>query len=534
MAEYLYGTYGHLAESVVKAAAEAPTAALYVGTAPVNLIQGGTGLVNKPIRLDNFTDAVSKIGYASNWAKYTLCEAMAAHFQNAGGNVGPIYVINVLDPDVNRKGTATTKSLTFVNGKASFASEDVILDTITLAGKTTDDFVVSYNYTTGKVTILSANESSPLTGTIVVSYYEVDASDIDEGTVIGSTSGAGVRTGLEAADLIYQETGAIVSLFAAPGWSEKPAVYRALVNKATKLNGHWDGFVFADIPVAYDTVEFNTVDAPSGDPKEKGYYEKDGDEYVLTDDTTVDAEKTYYTRDIVTTTVDTIAKAKAWKTANGYTSERSKVFWPMAHGTDGNNYHLSSLAMAETMKLDIEHDGVPMETCGNTSIPVDRQYFGAVDNQGYDVNSANELTEQGIDTLAYWGGSWKLWGDHTAAYSFANTDLDPRDIFDVSMRMLFYITNRFQVTWAPYIDEPFTVALKDTILIREQERLDALVVAGALIGSPKISFEPGHNSLNQVRNGQFRWDIAVTPTPPFKAASAYVAYTDEGFDAYFA
>ena len=33
MAEYLYGTYGHLADSVVQATAEASTVALYVGTA---------------------------------------------------------------------------------------------------------------------------------------------------------------------------------------------------------------------------------------------------------------------------------------------------------------------------------------------------------------------------------------------------------------------------------------------------------------------------------------------------------------------
>ena len=34
-------------------------------------------------------------------------------------------------------------------------------------------------------------------------------------------------------------------------------------------------------------------------------------------------------------------------------------------------------------------------------------------------------------------------------------------------------------------------------------------------------------------NGDFRWDIPVTPTPPLKSATVYVAYTDEGFSAYF-
>ena len=44
----------------------------------------------------------SKLGYAQNWADFTLCEAFAQHFDNTVGNVGPIYVVNVLDPDVHR------------------------------------------------------------------------------------------------------------------------------------------------------------------------------------------------------------------------------------------------------------------------------------------------------------------------------------------------------------------------------------------------------------------------------------------------
>ena len=41
------------------------------------------------------------------------------------------------------------------------------------------------------------------------------------------------------------------------------------------------------------------------------------------------------------------------------------------------------------------------------------------------------------------------------------------------------------------------------------------------------------NSTTDVMNGDFRWDIAVTPTPPLKSASVYVAYTDAGFSVYY-
>lgn len=537
MSEYLYGTYGHLAGSVVSATAEAPTTALYVGTAPVNLIRGyaSKGVINTPIRIDNYADAQAKIGIASDWDKYTLSEAVEAHFANANGNIGPIYVINVLNPDVNRKSAGTTKNLNFVNGSATFESEDIILDTLAIANKAEGtDYTISYNFGTHKVTIMSADEQNPLDGVIAVTYTEIDTENITEGTIIGAKSESGVFTGLQAAELLYQKYNAVLNLLAAPGWSDKPAVYKALVAKATKLNGHWDGFVYADIPLTYDAISYVEVDNPTGDPAEKEYYELINGKYVLTSDTTVDPSKTYYEKVATPTENNTLAKAVAWKAANGYTSERSKVFFPKAQGTDGNIYHISTLALAETLRLDLNHNGVPFESCGNKSAAVSKQYFGAASTfAGFDINDANILCESGIDTVIYWGGGWKLWGDHTAAYIYGSEDVDPRDIFDVSMRMLLYLTNKFQVTWASTIDKPFTVQLKDTILAREQEKLDALVTQGALVGKPTISFEEGNNSMVDMRNGNFRWDIQVTPTPPLKSASAYVAYTDAGLSAYF-
>lgn len=548
--EYLYGTYGYLADSVSAATAENSTAALYVGTAPINLVRGyaSAGLVNKPVRLKNLYHARNTIGYAANWDTYTLSEAVAAHFANPQGNQGPIYVINVLNPDVHRAAEATTLTLNFVNGSASFESEDIILDTLALADKAEGtDYVVSYNFDTHKVSIVSADVDNPIEGAVEASYYDVDASAITEADIIGNVSVNGEYTGMQAAALIYQTYNVIINLFAAPKWSGLKNVYRALVAIATKLNGHWDGFVYADIPLSYTetteviTYTYDPVDSPTGDPSEQGWYEKDSDDnYFLTEDTTVDAGKTYYTRtehsEEVTETkvVDTIPKAVEYKKSHILDSERSKLFWPKATGTDGNIYNLSTLAVVETMRVDATHNGVPMETCGNKPAAVVAQYFGATSqNAGYDVEDANDLCENGLATITFWGGSWKLWGDHTAAYEFDNEDVDDRAIFDVSMRMLLYLTNRFQVAWANTVDKPFTVQLKDTILVREQERLDALVVMGALIGKPTISFEEAYNTIDDVKHGNFRWDIAVTPTPPMKSATAYVAYTDAGLSAYF-
>lgn len=487
---YLYGTYGQLGETIAQNAVQAGTTPVYVGTAPIHLVRDYASVqgINKPVKLNNFVDAQRKLGFSTDWATFTLCEAMAAHFNNPIGNIGPIYVINVLDPDVHKKAEQTTKNVTFVNGRAEFISDTIILDTFAIAEKAEGvDYNLDYNYTKNSVIITSVDAEAPLTGAQNVTYYEIDTSAITADTIVGGVSANGEYTGLSALKLLYQEQGQVCNLLAAPGWSDKPQVYNALISASQKINGHWDAFVCADIPL----------------------------------------------KDSTAAAVDTITKAIEWKKLNGYTSERSKVCWPQTMDNNGQIFHLSTLAMVEFMRADYSHDSVPMETCGNKEVQGIKQYFGAESkNQGFDKQDANDLTSNGIMTIIAWGGNWVLWGDHTAAYSYG-ADVDPRAIFDVSMRMLFYITNSFQLEWSPKIDKPMEIQLRDRILNREQEKLDALVVAGALIGNPQVLFLESENSTADMMNGDFRWDIAVTPMPPLKSATVYVAYTDAGFSAYF-
>lgn len=495
--EYLYGAYGHIGETVAQSAVQAGTTPVYVGTAPVNLVRGfaDAGVINEPIKLSNMVDAQRKLGYAADWGTFTLCEVMNAHFNNTIGNIGPIYVINVLDPSEgkHRKAEETTKQLSFTGGRAEFASGTIILDTLTIAKSEGGDYAegtdyaVDYNFTKGTVIITSLIDDSPLTGTLTASFYEVDDTAIEDEDIIGGVTASGEYSGLSSIALLYPEQFAVCNLIAAPGWSHSPAVYNAMLTTSQKINGHWDSFVVADLPLVDGSAQ----------------------------------------------AVDTITKAVAWKKNNAFTGERSKVYWPQGIDNLGTVYHLSTLAVVELMRADFSHNSVPMETCGNKAIPIIKQYFGAnATNRGFSQQEGKELTQNGISTAVAWGGEWVLWGDHTAAYTYG-ADVDPRAIFDVSMRMLMHITNDFQREWSPKIDEPMTRALKDEIINREQEKLDGYVSMGALLGEPKIVFLESENSTTDIMNGDFRWDIAVTPTPPLKSASVYVAYTDAGFSVYY-
>lgn len=493
--EYIHGAYGTVGDSVVSSATEATTAPLLVGTAPVNLIRGyaDASIINTPVKLSNI-GGKNTIGYSDDWDSFTLCEVLKAFFDNDNGNIGPIYIINVLDPDTHRATEETTVSLTFTNGRAYIESDTIILDTFALEDKVEGtDYALSYNFSTGKLAITSADSSNKLTGSITASYYDVDTTAVTDDDIIGTVSDDGVYTGLQAGTLLYPKKNVITNLIGAPGWCDNQTVYEAFCEFAELINSHWFAFVFADIPL------------------------EDSD----------------------STAVDTIAKAVSWKSSNGFDNMYSKVFWPQANTSDGDIYHLSSLAMAEQLRTDLSHDGVPMETCSNKSIPVDAQYFGeSATNQGYDQNSANTLNANGITTLAAWGGEYVLWGPHTAAFvagddGNAESDVDPLAIFDTNMRMQEYILNQFQETWGSSVDAPMDKNMKDTILESEQQKLDALVTKGALIGSPTVEFLESENSTTSLMNGNFKWNILDTPTPPAKSMTAEVAYTDAGFTSYF-
>lgn len=479
---YKHGTYGEFSPTIARTATQSGTIPVYVGTAPVNLVRGYAAYVNAPVYMGDLTGARRAMGYSADWETFTLCEAFKVHFDNPDTNVGPIVAINVLDPETHKKSTQTTKQLTFANKRATIDGDTIILDTLALADKVEGtDYTVEYDFAKMQ-TVITDISTSGISGQVQATYSEIDLTNLDKDDIIGGVTAAGVYTGLGCVNLIYQELNLIPNLIAAPGWSDDPDVYEAMIAAGTKISGHWDAFVIADLP-----LEDN----------------------------------------------DTITAAISWKTTNLYADERSKVCWPMVQDIYGNVYHLSTACVWAMMLTDAENDGIPMETPSNKRIFAAKQYFGAEStNRGFDQSQANELNANGITTACYWGAQWVLWGPHTAAYVFGAVT-DQRNIFDNSLRMMMHITNSFQQEHALTIDEPMTRALKDTILNREQTKADALASRGALIGRPVVTFEESENSTAEMVEGNFVWGFTGTPTPPFKSGTLKVAYTDEGFDAYF-
>jgi len=480
---YLHGTYGSFEKSLGTVPTQSDTVVVYVGVAPVNLVRGykEKEIINYPVQLKNMAGAQQKMGYSADIAAFSLCEAMNVHFANSVENAGPIVVINVLDPDLHKKTEVVTETLVFINGRANIVSDKIILDTLVLEDMVEDvDYILDYDFTTSTVVISYLGDTAP--ERVNVSYHEIDLSMIGEADLIGGVTSSGVYRGFGAVRLVYPELGLIPNILAAPGYSQIPAVYQAMVQAVKKINGHWDAYFVADIPIS------------------------DGE-----------------------TAIDTKELAVKWKKEHDYSSEYAKVCYPMWQLKDGTIYHLSTLTVWLMLLVDGTHNGIPMESPSNKQLPSGRQYYGkGSKNRGYDQQQANELNENGITTGIYWGGRNVLWGPHTAAYQYGAVT-DKRVIFDNSLRTMMYVSNSFQQEHAITIDGPMTRAMADSIRNREQEKADALAAIGALIGTPVVAFKETENSTDALAEGDFVWNFEGTPTPPFKSGTLKVAYTDAGF-----
>ena len=497
MAVFKHGTYGEIQANGFRNAASANSlsAIVYIGTAPVNQVEGGASNVNKPILCNNIADARKYFGYSDDWSKYTLCEAMHVHMELKG--VGPLVFINVFDPTTHKKSQGGTASLTPENGRVVIANaEDICLDSLVVKSGTGEsqvtkvkgtDYTATYDADKQVINIVELTSGALGTTALSITYDIGDPSAVTATTIIGSSDGYGLNTGIFAIKNVYTETGYIPAYMLAPGFSSVPSVHSAMYQNSQKINGHWNCWLFVDMPI---------VDS-SANPI-------------------------------------TLANAVTWKNANGYNHDNESVFFPLVKGTDGKTYHLSVLNCANFQELLIQNDGIPYMTGSNTDCAIIENLYLGESSTGrvFDDELINcTLNANGIDSAAYVGGRWAIWGCMAASYGPSNAT--QINTFDTAMMMQYYLTNDFQHRRNPDVDKPMTANDLQTMKSEEQARLDALIGIGALTyGRVAVNATP--TALSDMYQGDFALVFIVTTTPLAKSLTAIVAWTADGFVAYFA
>ena len=493
MAEYLHGAYGQIQAVGTRVADESRSAIVYIGTAPVHNLEGGGNNVNVPVVLNNMAEARRYFGYSEDWADYTLCEAMYVHLENKG--VGPIICINVLDPAVHKSGTSGSASVTPANGIATIASaESIILDSVVVKSgsgqsQTTKvkgtDYSIVYNPDKKTIVLAELSAGSLGTGALTITYDTIDPSAVAASDLVGTTDDMGQNTGLYAVRDVYALTGYIPSFLAAPGWSSNTTVHAAMYANSVKINGHWDAYMFVDLPILNGSTPL---------------------------------------------TLDTVV---TYKNANGYNKENETVYFPLVKGVDDKIYHLSVLAAANFQQLLISQDGIPYKTASNTECGViENLYLGAsATGRVYDDQIINnKLNKNGIASACYVGGRWAIWGAHSADYNQSNAT--QINVAETNRMMLYYVSNDFQHRRFGNVDKPMTNNDLQTIVSEEQTRLDALLKIGALIYGV-VQLNASLDNISDLMQGDFSFSFLITTTPLAKSLTAVVTWTDEGFKTYF-
>lgn len=471
MSDYRHGAYADQeASRDYTSPSGAGTVPVYIGRAPVHQLTDYSGTKNVPLQLSSWQDAAGKIGYSDNWEKYDLCEAVYAHFRNDVNSVGPIIVINVLNPDTHRAAEQQTAAVAFVKNTATISSPDVILKTVAIDGKTLGtDFTVKY--ADDGLSVVLTDLTGTLGSDVSVSYYAADPDAVTEEEVA-----AGISAGVP---LVYYNLSELPAILCSPGWSSKATVFAALVGMLDKINGHWYSWLNADL----DSSANKTVDAAI-----------------------------------------TAKEALSGLTGAG------ALLWPMAK--KGNRmYHLSTMNTVTMQQVDLQNGNIPFESPSNKQIDADSMCLADGSAIQFDQTEANQLNAAGIDTATYWEGTWRMWGPHTMKYVFGS-EMDARDVFDANSRMTRYVMNNFQRQYGAEVDKPMIRSRKDSILNDFQAWLDGLVQEGALLYGG-ISFTEDDNPTGDLIDGNFVFETEATNPVPGKSITSRVRWTSSGLTSLF-
>lgn len=473
---FKHGVYGehsaYAGKSLTRAVGTVPA---YIGTAPIHQLNltDYSEYINKPILINSYTDAKAKLGVSDDFGKYTLMEAVYAHFMNGDAPIAPIIVVNMADPKEILEDTVTeTITLTGASGdKVGYINDDsVVISTISNVDLTVGtDYKAEY--VDGKVKVLVTKQAFN-DGTLEVTYNRVKTS---KDNVVTTNA---FSTALDALDICELVTREAPNIVAAPYYSKIKEYHDLLITKAINKIGLKLNF----IPV---------VD-------------------IKADSTT-----------------NTVAKAVTKKAEDGYNSKLEKVCYPML-SYNGKIYHYSTMAVVRMQQTDTEADGVPYVSPSNKKIYADAAVLEDGKQIYINETTANTANANGLTTTNVVNGEMRMWGGCNGNYNYVNeNNIAPEDRQDASIRMMLYLLNKMQRDYINNVDMPMSRRDVDAIKASVQQWLNSLVNEGKLLYA-EVNFIEDNNSVADMISGDFIFDVATTTTPNAKSITFKLQYTTDG------
>jgi hypothetical protein len=435
-----------------------------VGTAPVNLLKEPLMAVNKLIVVNNFNEAKEKIGYSNAFDKFSVCQSVDASFRVF--NVAPLVLVNVLDPSKHK--TAVINEVYNITLKSLLIKEEgILIDDYFIVKNVADDTIYSKgtDYTIDftadgyvRLKILPDGSIPNDTTELSLSYIQLDPLAVTEEDIIGGyNEDTGQYTGLALIEQMYPQLSLVPALINIPGWSHKPNVAEAMMNRTESISGVFKCECLLDV----DTAEI----------------------------------KTY-------------SEVTNWKNENGYINKHAIVLWPKVK-INSKMYAQSAVYGAMVADLDYRNNEVPYISPSNKDYKISATVLEDGTEVFLDISKANVLNSNGIVTAIHFDG-WKSWGNNTSIYP---TTEDPKDRFIAIRRMFDWWGNTFILNYFSKVDDPMNKRLIETLIDSENIRANGFK-ARFQLAEAKISFNQDENSSVDLTNGRIKFSQSLTPYPP--------------------
>lgn len=475
MAGYKHGVYTYeLPTSIVPPVVSTAGLTVVFGAAPINLLDNPSDAVNKAVLAYTYSEAVQKMGYSSDFEKYTICEAISSHF--ALFAVSPLIMINVLDPE--KHAVEGEKDVTITKGEGTLDVDGVLKSTVVIKsidGSTTyesDDYELEFD-DDGKLHIYTevANE-------IKVEFERLDATLVTAADIVGGVGLDGSYKGLELVNTVFPRFRELPGILIAPKFSTNPLVAAVLKAKASNINGLFQAIAIVDVPTS---------------------------------------EVTDYTN------------VPEWKNLNNIDDPNLIVCWPKV-SIGGIQYHMSTQMASLANLIDAENEGYPYHEPSNNNL----QMNAAVLEDGTEIllglEQANYLNGQGVVTALNFIGGWKLWGHRTSCYP-GNTD--PKDAFISVRRVFIYEQNQFILTYWQKVDKPGNKKLIDNIIDSKNIDLNGKAARQFILGG-RVEFLQEENPLTDLIDGIYKFHLFITPATPAREIRGLFEFDPEYFNTLFA
>lgn len=442
-----------------------------VGTAPVNMVGDPYAAVNTPIICYSFKEAVSRLGYSSDFENYTLCQSIDACFRVF--NVAPIILINVLDPANSRHTTSVTASDKQISeGQVLLEDIGILMDSVVVQGtgeRSSNKYTVDKDYTLsfddeGRVivSVLPAGSIPQDLNLLSIAYKKLKPDGVTQADIIGTyDQQTGKETGFELIRQIYPTFGMTPGLLLAPGWSHNPEVCAAMEAKCTGINGVFSCECIVDI---------------STDPAENGAVLYSG-----------------------------VKKAKE---ALGADSKHTACVWPMAK-VGSKKYYMSAIFGALTAYTDANNQDIPSVSPSNEIFGITGVCLKDDTEVLLDQEQANLVNSYGVITALNMNG-YKSWGNNTAIYP---SSTDPKDRWFCCRRFFSWWGNSLILTYFQRVDDPANYRLIESIVDSENIRGNSYVARG-FCAAARVEFIKDENPITDILNGKIQFHVYLAPYTP--------------------